>query len=91
MRSGVDNGPGAHFLCAPRAAMTKSWDKCPWVEAYRTAMLSTPVDKSKIETAKTAITQRITALLKAPGSGEEMHALKQAYEDLLLLEREASA
>jgi len=70
--------------------MTKSWENCAWVESYRTAMLGTPVDKSRIESAKSAITERITALLKVAGSGEEMHALKQAYEDLLLLEREAN-
>jgi hypothetical protein len=53
-------------------------------------MLSSPVDKVQIEAAKLAITERISSLLHAPGSKEEMHALKQAYEDLLLLERESA-
>jgi len=79
------------FSFAGCSAMTKSWEKCGWIEAYRSAMLGTPVDKSQIEAAKTAITERIAAILKVTGSDEEMHALKQAYEDLLLLEREATA
>lgn len=60
------------------------------MESYRNAMLSSPVDKVQIEAAKLAITERISSLLHAPGSKEEMHALKQAYEDLLLLERESA-
>jgi hypothetical protein len=71
--------------------MSKAWEKSEWVESYRSAMLSRPVDKGQIEVAKLAITKRIASLLHVPGSKEEMHALKQAYEDLLLLERESTA
>jgi hypothetical protein len=78
------------FLLGANRFMTKSWEKSDWVESYRNAMLSSPVDKAQIEAAKLAITERISSLLHAPGSKEEMHALKQSYEDLLLLERESA-
>ena len=71
--------------------MTKSWEKSEWVESYRKAMLASPINKAQIEAAKLAIAEKIASLLHAPGAQEEMHALKQAYEDILLLERESTA
>ena len=44
----------------------------------------------QIEIAKSAIVVRIASLLGVSGSEREMHSLKQAYDDLLLLERESA-
>lgn len=67
--------------------MTHSGDDQLWVDEYRQAMLGT--DSHQIEIAKSAIAARIASFLDVSGSEREMEALKQAYEDLLLLERES--
>jgi len=72
--------------------MTNSWEKQPWVESYRLALMETNATKmpARIDTAKSAIKSRAEGLGRSVDGAAERGALMDALNALRFLTQEGT-